>query len=101
MPVTHTTGRDYIITHETADPLVLSGFIRAATPISLPNSSLIRHLDPMTRIFRQDGVRGLWVQYWQQVKELSLDAWSWVASHPNLAFSPIGVFGVIYLLRIQ
>jgi uncharacterized protein YjbI with pentapeptide repeats len=37
-----------------------------------------------------------------------VDAWawsekarSWVASHPNLAFAPIGVFGVIYLLRIQ
>jgi hypothetical protein len=26
---------------------------------------------------------------------------SWVASHPNLAFAPIGIFGVIYLLRIQ
>jgi uncharacterized protein YjbI with pentapeptide repeats len=55
----------------------------------------------MTRIFRQDGVRDLWVQYWPQVKELSLDAWSWVASHPNLAFSPIGAFGVLYLFRIQ
>jgi hypothetical protein len=25
---------------------------------------------------------------------------SWMASHPNLTFAPIGVFGVVYLLRM-
>ena len=43
-----------------------------------------------------------------RVKAVSLDAWarskkprSWVVSHPNLAFAPIGVFSVIYLLWIN
>ena len=40
-------------------------------------------------------------------KAVTLDAWarseklrSWIASHPNLGFAPVGVLGILYLLRI-
>jgi uncharacterized protein YjbI with pentapeptide repeats len=58
--------------------------------------------------FHQDRLRGLWDWRWAQAKKVSLDAWTWsekartwVALHPNLAFAPVGVLGVLYLLRIQ
>jgi hypothetical protein len=60
------------------------------------------------RNLHQDRLKSLWERHWPRAKKVSLDAWSWSeearswgASHPNLTFAPIGVFGVIYLLRIQ
>ena len=57
--------------------------------------------------FHRDSFRSLSDPHLRQVRRVSLEAWtrsvaekarSWATSHPNMAFAPVGVLAVLYLL---
>ncbi len=60
----------------------------------------------MNRFFHQD--RGVWTRRWREVKGVALEGWvwsektrSWAASHPNLAFTPLGLSGIVIFLKTE